>query len=167
MEDEVWKEIEGFVGYQVSSFGRVRSKNKILKHENKINGAGYYGVSLGRGGDAAIHRLVAKAFIPNPKNKKQVNHKNCNKLDNRVENLEWVTPKENIKHMLKNGRHDNHKKYMSIKSSGEGNPKAKLTDKIVIEIRSSKVSSKDLADKYGVSAGSINAIKRRYTWRHV
>ena len=108
---EVWKDIEGFEGkYQVSNMGRVKSltrkvwnytkPGRILKPGMKENG--YLQVSL-RNGDksekhAHVHRLVANAFIPNPSNLPEVNHKNLNKKDNRVENLEWCTSRYNKAH---------------------------------------------------------------------
>lgn len=108
--EEQWKEIEGFEGYyQISSFGRVKSveryiqqkdgmkrpykiPEKILKPKMKYNG--YLGVGLAMGGkvqNSLIHRLVAAAFIPNPDGLPEVNHKNEDKKDNRVENLEWCS----------------------------------------------------------------------------
>nr|DAS34350.1 MAG TPA: homing endonuclease [Caudoviricetes sp.] len=99
---EEWIPIEGYEGYyEISNLGRVYSirRNMILK--NKISPTGYARVSLSVNGVAkhhAVHRLVANAFIKNPDNKPTVNHINENKLDNRVENLEWATNAEQNVH---------------------------------------------------------------------
>lgn len=93
-----WKPIDGFENEYLISSGwdvySIRTK-KVLKP--KINHTGYYRVHLSAHGThkyCSIHRLVANAFIPNEYNKPTVNHKNENKTDNRVENLEWMTAKE-------------------------------------------------------------------------
>jgi len=106
LENEIWKEILDTNGkYLISSFGRVYSNVsfKILNtNPNKISG--YVNVPLGsrQGGKTyRLHRLVAEAFVPNPFNKKEVNHKNKDKADNRIENLEWMNASENQNH--KNG----------------------------------------------------------------
>ena len=99
---EIWKDIEGYEGiYQVSNLGRTKrlyknDKEKILKPFS--NKDGYLIVNLCKEGKVksrSVHRLVAQAFIPNPENKPEVNHKDENKSNNKVENLEWVTSKEN------------------------------------------------------------------------
>lgn len=122
---EIWKDIENYEGlYQVSNLGRVRRvdsevntgiknsekricKGGMLKQNLKRNG--YLSVDLSKEQKVktiSVHRLVAKAFILNDdENKNQVNHINANKQDNRVENLEWVTPQENHNHAKENGLH--------------------------------------------------------------
>lgn len=101
---EIWKDIKGYENlYQVSNLGRVKSKRKILK---AINGE-YLKVGLSKNGKQNtlyIHRLVAKTFISNFENKPQVNHKDENKHNNCVENLEWVTFKENMNYGTKQDR---------------------------------------------------------------
>lgn len=100
---EIWTDIEGYLNYQVSNMGRVKSlgddknrKEKILK--GGITKKGYLQVVLCKDGKTKkyyIHRLVAQAFIPNPNNLPQVNHRNEDKTDNRVDNLEWCDGKYN------------------------------------------------------------------------
>lgn len=110
---EVWKDIPGYEDlYQVSNMGRIRAFPKMTRIGNKkrfcemrflspiVQHSGYAHIGLWRNGDckqARLHRLVAEAFCvnDNPQCKTQVNHLNEDKLDNRAENLEWVTAKEN------------------------------------------------------------------------
>lgn len=112
-KSEIWKPIKGYEGmYEISNKGNVKSidriiedcigrkklyKGKILKKEKSIHG--YYQVPLYKNGKAklfSVHRLVAYAFIENPKNLPFVNHIDFERTNNNVDNLEWVTPKENV-----------------------------------------------------------------------
>ena len=102
---EIWKEINGFENYQISNLGNLKSikNNKEYYMALPINQDGYYQVALYKNGEQhnkLVHRLVAEAFIENTYNKKTVNHKNGIKTDNRVDNLEWATNKEQTQHSI-------------------------------------------------------------------
>lgn len=105
---EAWKGIEGYEGiYEVSDRGRVRNIKRGGRLMSLVKVThGYIAVTLHKQGKQKmylVHRLVAKAFITNPKNKPQVNHKDGVKTNNSAENLEWVTSHENLEHARNTG----------------------------------------------------------------
>jgi hypothetical protein len=128
---EIWKEIEGYEGlYQVSNEGRIRSKRRI-KIQGDYNG--YKKVRLSKKSrqlTKQVHRLVAKAFIPNPNNKPMVNHKDLNRSNNNVNNLEWVTHQENVNHAVENGHIGGNPSRKVVKCDLNGNP-LKYYDRII------------------------------------
>lgn len=108
--EEIWKIISDAPGYEVSNLGRVRNnKTKRILNPGAYGATGYKQVNIvtldsnGKQKKRYIHRLVAIAFIPNPENKREVDHINGDKLDNRASNLEWVTSSENQKRRHKKG----------------------------------------------------------------
>lgn len=114
-DKEEWRIIEDYPNYMVSSSGRVKSISRIDKSSKKrkekmmkltVNRCGYVTVSLINGNrkTVTVHRLVAKAFIPNENSLEYVNHKNEIKTDNRVENLEWISFKDNCNYGTRNER---------------------------------------------------------------
>jgi hypothetical protein len=102
---ETWKDVPGYDGlYQVSDQGRIRRDNRIKKL--KEDRGGYLNVWLSKRSEMKclkVHRLVALAFIDNPENKRTVNHKDGNKKNNCVQNLEWATHSENVTHANRTG----------------------------------------------------------------
>lgn len=100
--EEIWKDIRGYEGlYQVSDLGRVRRGNKLL-HLN-TNTYGYKHITLCKNNvpkTVVVHKLVADAFIENPQSKPQINHKDGNKENNTVANLEWITQGDNNRHAI-------------------------------------------------------------------
>lgn len=116
---EIWKDVKGYEGlYQVSNCGRIKSlpkkrangTNFYIQKEiimsQQIKNKRYYGVCLVKDGickNHLVHRLVAEAFLENPNLYDQVNHKDCNKLNNNVDNLEWCNQQMNLRHAFENG----------------------------------------------------------------
>ncbi|WP_312364012.1 NUMOD4 motif-containing HNH endonuclease [Sphingobacterium sp.] len=156
---EQWKPCSGYEGfYEVSTFGNIRSirKNKILKPTK--NKYGYCKVSLT--GDNSyktvnVHRVIAQTFIPNPENKPQVNHKDGNKANNRVDNLEWSTREENMQHAHLNGLMNlpsgNRHCYFNIKS--DLHPRAKAL--INVETKEIYGCIKDCAKVLNIKEGTL------------
>lgn len=184
LPSEVWRPIESTQGvYLVSNLGRVKSvaRSIITKRELKpckstllkpsIRGQ-YLTVYLSVDGGimaSSIHRLVAKAFIPNPDEKRFVNHKDLDKLNNRLDNLEWCTHAENMSHARLNGAMDNGKGGGVTGPRptilGEKNPNCKLTDgdvKEVVRLFNNRfldgISTSEIAKRYGIDPQTV----RRY-----
>ena len=161
---ENWKEVKGFEDYQVSNLGNVKSlkRGKIILIKKETCVKGYYRVALFKDGVRkyfSLSRLVAEVFIPNLENKPQVNHINGIKTDNRLENLEWNTQSENMKHAYKNGLNFAHK--------GSKCNLSKLTDKEVEEIRKigNSMYRKEVAKIYGISRITVGDIVNNKTWK--
>jgi len=172
MAKERWKAVAGFAGiYDVSDRGRVRSHHKIGRPtksgilSQQTNGKGYKRVRLAVrcvGFSIVVHRLVLDAFVgPPPSVIHQANHKNGKKADNRVENLEWVTPVENNAHSVALGLWHPHV------GENHGRHKLKETDIPVIRALQGKSTPRQVADKYGVTPTAIKLIWRRINWKHV
>jgi hypothetical protein len=170
---EIWKDIEGYENkYQVSNFGKIKSLsfNKTGLPKNltpKIAGKGYRTVILSKKciqTDFYIHRLLANHFIPNPENKKEVNHKDGDKTNNYVSNLEWNTHSENGIHSFRElGR-------IHPDCKGENNPKCKLNEIIVNNLRTDFLNGKPqyvMCKEYGINKSTMSNIISRKTWTHL
>lgn len=175
---EIWKPIKGYEEhYHVSNMGKVRSIPRTIMLSNgnpytikggiltfSINRTGYFLVHLSRVTvrTFSVHRLVALAFMPNPKNKATINHINGIKTDNHVDNLEWCTMSENLKHAHRTGLY---------KSERHGN--AKLNNKKVrvikwlLKEKWHGIYITDIAKIFGVYHGTIRKIKHGKLWKNV
>lgn len=157
---EIWKQLEENNNYYISSYGRVYSKlsKKILKTGQDCNGYCRFSIRInGKKKTIKVHRLVAKYFIKNIDNKKEINHIDGNKSNNNVNNLEWCTREEN----------EQHKRKILKKCVGEKHGRAKLTKEQAIYIKQSNETQVALAKKFNVSRYAIQAIKYNETWREI
>lgn len=185
IQNEIWKDVKGYEGlYQISNFGIVKSCARIIIRNNGTNLTlsgkvktpsttknGYYYVALwnrNKHKHALLHRILSIAFIPNPENKKEVNHKDGNKKNNSLENLEWVTHQENGMHSYKMGMTP---KPTGNNKKGEEVYNSVLKTRDVINIRQyfeyGGVTQKQLSEIFNVSRSCIQGITRRKTWKHI
>lgn len=181
MEQETWATISNYEGYyEISTFGRTKSlariivtiyngKERLRKIQERIRKTslhdhGYLQVALNKLGGMKtffVHRLVAEAFIPNPCGLPEVNHKNGIKIDNFINNLEWVTTEGNNKHSITTGLFHN---------VGEKHGMSKLTDSDIPVIKRRLQYGETcttIAKDYQVSRKCIGLIKTQQTWKHV
>lgn len=161
MED--WVDIKGYEGrYRVNRAGEIISRlGRRIKLRLAQNG--YLRVWLYKMityKPFTVHRIVAESFISNPENKKWVNHKNGIKTDNRSENLEWCTQRENMIHAFRTG--------LQGPNNGEKNGRSKLTEDQVMKIRSTHHfynSHEEIAIQYGVTRRTIDRIINYSNWK--
>lgn len=185
IEGEEWRAIPGFEDlYAVSNLGRVmniargpsRRPGRILKGmwmpERYPDGrcrrsGGYINMALLRGGKAvrrSVHFLVAESFLGPRPNGHEINHRNGIKTDNRVDNLEWVTRGDNIRHAVAMGLH----RFGRVRGEQHGMAKLRLNQ--VVEIRSLKLSgmsSKEIALRFGIGRTQVDRIVSGTRWKHL
>lgn len=164
---EAWRLVPGWPEYSVSDHGRIRRNDTgRIRTPILMKSTGYHMVTLtgcGRRKMLAIHRLVALAFLgPPPSPKMQVNHKDSDRANPRLDNLEWVTVSQNILHGYRSGK---------CNATGEANGHSKLTDQKVIQIRELISPTREIADEiaaaFGVSKATIYDVAAHRTWKHV
>lgn len=166
---EIWVDIEGYGGfYQISNKTRVKSfyKGKIRILRQGFNTNGYPTVSLHKNGKAktyTVHRLVAKAFIPNPENKPKIDHIDTNRSNASVENLRWVTSSENSQAAIKNG----------TQKIGTESPLAKLAENDIKCIRENykpydrTYGIRAMAKHFGVSISTVADVVNHRNYKNV
>lgn len=166
--------------YEVSNLGKVRNKpylkttrningtltflttSKILKHS--LDGSGYPQVVLCKDGKRItrkVHRLVAIAFIPNPEGKPTVNHKDSDRCNNVIANLEWATQKEQVRHSFD---------YGNKSCVGEKHPSAVLSERVVVEIRElrkSGLTCAQISEELGFKYHTVHKVLSGKNWSHV
>jgi hypothetical protein len=163
-ESEKWKDIPGYEGkYQASNIGRLKNilKGNIVSGGiNKANGYRYaYLMGLdGSKRNHRVHRLIAMSHLANPKSLPYVNHKDGNKVNNNIDNLEWCTAEENCQHALENG----------LVPSGEKHHYAKLTSEEVEAIRriGDILPSRRVAKMFGISKTNVLDILNGNIWAY-
>ena len=158
------KKLDNFSQYRITKNGEVWvCIDGELLHpiQPRINNCGYGRVKLrddnGNNVEKLVHRLVAIAYIPNPEGKPQVNHKDCNKLNNNVENLEWCTPMENSKHYW------NHKKALHSSYGGVALEVQNGRNYKMSKIKRSLPENVDITTEEGVEAAQKSWELSKYT----
>jgi hypothetical protein len=160
---ETWVDLPEYSDYYwISNFGNVKKKinGRILKARQHSGGYNYVQLSInGKETNITLHRFIAKAFISNPENKPYINHRDGNKLNNTIDNLEWTTASENQIHAFATG--------LQKPLLGELHQNSILKESQVLEIRNlfNTKSTREIAAIYNVSVGCIGNIKRGVTWR--
>lgn len=171
---EKWKPIEGWPFYEVSNHGRVRSLTRVIEFRDgrsmeyrgkvitgAIDDKGYRHVNLSLENKVStfrVHRLVLEAFVGPCPPGHETRHLDSDPTNNRRSNLAWGTPKENA---ADRGPIDNH---------GERNPRAKITEDDVREIRIAAAAgetNRSIADRYGIAHNTVSIIVHRLSWSHV
>lgn len=171
MQEEIWKDVLGYEGlYCISNFGRVKKNKphnsdyieKIIKY---FLFNGYKRIRLTKDKISKtykVHRLVIATF--KGQSNLACNHKDCNKLNNHIDNLEYVTNKENSKHAVMNGLYKYHPK-------GENHCRSKFKEKDILEIRriysEGNITQKNIAEMFNVKETAIWNIIHNITWKHV
>ena len=149
--------------YYISSEGYILSLRTLKTMKTAVTEKGYSRVGLYVGRKQKhlyVHRLVALKYLPNPENKPQVNHKNGDKADNRVENLEWATFSENSQHAMD----------MGLSEKGEHHYKSSLKTSDVREIKKLLIlgwRNKTIAEVFKVKVSVISLIKTNRNWKHI
>ena len=176
--DDTFRVISRFPDYGVTDEGEIinlhyQRKNNQRKVKPFLDKDGYHRVGLYNNKKRTpvfVHRMVAIAFIPNPENKPEVNHKNGIKTANNKTNLEWVTRKENAQHSRDTGLQVNSEKQRAV-AKKTGMSCRKLTSVLVKQLRKeyreTKVFQKDLAIKYGISPNVTSKIIRRKSYKEI
>lgn len=182
--EEIWRPVVGFEdSHEVSNIGRVRTVERtIVRRASRWRGpttqvvpqrvlglrfvrGGYLRATISLDGEQKqrpVHRLVAAAFLePAPSPHHQINHKDGDKTNNRVENLEWCTAQENSLHAYKTG--------LSASAKGTKHGSAKLTDIQISEIRElkGKLTQREIAKRFDVAQPQISRIMTSKRWKHV
>ncbi len=154
--EEVWKDINNYTNYQVSNRGRVRNRSRGNKLIMGVPDNDYCVVTLCKNNTrkkVLVHRLVAQEFIPNPNNKPCVNHKDGNKQNNVVENLEWTSHRENTLHAIKIG--------LIVFKQGMKNANTKITEEDIRNIRIKREEGwevREIAKSHNLSDNHVRSI---------
>lgn len=179
MDEIIWRPVVGYENiYEVSNTGLVRSLNHFVEHSDgkhriqkgrvlktSISNKGYVQVSLSYRKNkfhTGVHRLVAAAFVGNPENKNQVNHKDGDKSNNLVDNLEWCTNQENVIHAVQHN--------LNNPNFGEKHHNCRLTNKQIIELKRKLTEGQtgaSIAREYKMSAAAVSKINKGKTYKNI
>ncbi len=160
--DEIWKLVEDYNNiFEASNLGNIRLSNCKTLIKKQVHTKGYYMVSLPKTkSKPLVHRLVAIAFLGSPKEKLEVNHIDGNKKNNNINNLEWISHRDNIMHA----------RSLGLMTNGGEDPR-KLTSEDVLNIRRlyrpQKYTQQMLAKQFNVSTTTISLIIRGIAWKNL